>query len=101
MFFFWNQKCSLFEKKNLAMSKGDRENMGTETEGCVLDIHFGGETHFDLRCLTVVEKSVTNKSHSNNSTPATPCFCKHNREHAFYSNCISGGNTDVAISWYL
>jgi hypothetical protein len=72
------------------MSKGDRENMGTETEGCVLDIHFGGETHFDLRCLTVVEKSVTNKSHSNNSTPATPCLCKHNREHAFYSNCISG-----------
>jgi hypothetical protein len=29
-----------------------------ETKGCVLDIHFGGETHFDLRCLTVVAKSV-------------------------------------------
>jgi hypothetical protein len=42
----------------LAMSKGDMENMRTETEGCVLDIHFGGETFFDLRYLTVVEKSV-------------------------------------------
>jgi hypothetical protein len=32
--------------------------MGTETEGCVLDIHFGGgETHFYLHCLTVVEKA--------------------------------------------
>jgi hypothetical protein len=39
------------------MSKGDRENLGTEIKGCVLDIHFGGETHFDLRCLTVVEKT--------------------------------------------
>jgi hypothetical protein len=39
------------------MWKGDRENMGTETEGCVLDVHLGGETHFDLRCLTVVEKA--------------------------------------------
>jgi hypothetical protein len=38
------------------MSKGDRENMGTETKG--------DETHFDLRCLIVVEKSVTNKSQS-------------------------------------
>jgi hypothetical protein len=38
------------------MSKGNRENMGTETKGFVLDIHFGGDTHFDLRCLTVVEK---------------------------------------------
>jgi hypothetical protein len=47
------------------MSKGERENMGTETEGCVLDIHLGGETHFDLRCLTVMEKSVTNKGQSN------------------------------------
>jgi hypothetical protein len=28
----------------LAMSK----NMGTETKGCVLDIHFVDETHFDL-----------------------------------------------------
>jgi hypothetical protein len=27
---------------------GDRENMGTETKGCVLDIHFGGETHSTL-----------------------------------------------------
>jgi hypothetical protein len=60
------------------MSKGDRKNMETDTEGCVLDIHFGGETHFDLRCLTVVEKSVTNKCQSKNSTPATPCLCKHN-----------------------
>jgi hypothetical protein len=78
------------------MSKGDWENMGTETEGCVLDIHFGGETHFDLRCLTVVEKSVTNKCQSKNSTLATTWMCKHNREHAFYSNYSSGGHTDVA-----
>jgi hypothetical protein len=77
------------------------ENMGTETKGCVLDIHFGGKTHFDLRCLTVVERSVTNKCQLENSTPATPCLCKHNREHAFYSNCSSGGHTDVAISCYL
>jgi hypothetical protein len=76
------------------MSKGDRENMGTETKGCVLDIHFGGETHFDLHYLTVVEKSVTNKYQSKNSTLATPCLCNHNREHAFYSNCSSGGHTD-------
>jgi hypothetical protein len=40
------------------MLKGDKENMGTETKGCLLDIHFGGETHFDLRYLTEVEKSV-------------------------------------------
>jgi hypothetical protein len=46
------------------MSKGDKENMGTETKGCVLHIHFGGETHFDLCCLTVVEKSVINKCQS-------------------------------------
>jgi hypothetical protein len=65
------------------MSKGDRENMGTDMG--ILDIHLGGETHFDLRCLTVVEKSVTNKCQSKNSTPATPCLCKHNREHAFYT----------------
>jgi hypothetical protein len=39
------------------MLKGDRESMGTETKCGVLDIHFGGETHFDLRCLTVVEKA--------------------------------------------
>jgi hypothetical protein len=32
-----------------------------ETKGCVLDIHFGGETHFDLRCPTLVEKSVTKR----------------------------------------
>jgi hypothetical protein len=55
------------------MSKGNRENMRTETEGCVLDMYLGGETHFDLCCLTVVEKSVTNKCQSKNSTPATPC----------------------------
>jgi hypothetical protein len=35
----------------LAISKSDSENMETGTEGCVLDIHFGGETHFDLRCV--------------------------------------------------
>jgi hypothetical protein len=57
------------------MWKGDREKMGTETESCVLDIHLGGDTHFDLRCLTVVEKSVINKCQSKNSTPATPCLC--------------------------
>jgi hypothetical protein len=47
------------------------------------------------------EKSVTNKCQSKHNTPATPCLCKHNREHAFYSNCRSGGHTDVATSWYL
>jgi hypothetical protein len=31
----------------LEMSKGDRQNMGTETK---LDINFGCETHFDLPC---------------------------------------------------
>jgi hypothetical protein len=31
--------------------------MGTETKGCVLYIHFDSETHFHLRCLTVVEKA--------------------------------------------
>jgi hypothetical protein len=25
-------------------------------------------------------------------------LCKHNREHAFYSNCSSGGHTDVGTS---
>jgi hypothetical protein len=85
----------------LAMSKGDRKNMKTETKGCVLDIHFGGGTHFDLRCLTVVEKTVTNKWQLKNSTPATPCLCRHNREHTFFSNCSSGGHTDVATFWYL
>jgi hypothetical protein len=83
------------------MSKGDIKNMGTETEGCVLDLHFGGVTHFDLRCLTVAEQSVTNKCQSKNSTSATPCWCKHNKEHAFSSNCSSEGHTDVATSWYL
>jgi hypothetical protein len=85
----------------LEMSKGNTENMKTETEGCVVDIHFGGETYFDLPYLTVVEKSVTNKCQSKNCTPATPCLCKHNREHAFYSNCSSGGHIDVATFWYL
>jgi hypothetical protein len=51
--------------------------------------------------LTVVEKSVRNKCQSKTSTPATPCLCNHNREHAFYSNCSSGGHTDVATSCYL
>jgi ribonuclease HI len=59
--------------------------METEIKGCVLDIHFVGETQFDLRWLFVVEKSVTNKCQSKTSTPATPCFCKYNREHALYS----------------
>jgi hypothetical protein len=58
-------------------------------------------THFDLRCLTVVEKSARNKCQSKNSTPATPCLYKHNREHEFYCNWGSGGHTDVATSWYL
>jgi hypothetical protein len=73
----------------------------TETKGCVLDIHFGGETHFDLRCHTVVKKSVPNKCQSKNSTPATPCLYNHSRKLALYSNCSSGGHTDVATSWYL
>jgi hypothetical protein len=43
--------------KSFGNVEGDRENMGTETKGCVLDIHFGGgETHFDPHCLTVVVK---------------------------------------------
>jgi hypothetical protein len=50
-----------------------RRVIGTETKSCVLDIHFGGKTHFDLRVL--------NKCQSKNSTPATPCLCKHNRNH--------------------
>jgi hypothetical protein len=66
--------------------------MRTETKGCLLDVYFGGETHFDLRCLTVVERSVSNKCQSKNSTPATPCLYKLNREHAFYSNSSSGGH---------
>jgi hypothetical protein len=83
------------------MSKGNRGNIRIETESSVLDTHFGGETHFHLRCHTVVAKSVINKSQSKNSTPATPRLCKHNRKHAFYANCNSGSHTDVATSWYL
>jgi hypothetical protein len=80
------------------MRKVDRKNMGTETKGCVMDIHFGGKTNIDLRSLTVVEKSVKNKFQSKNSSPATPCLYKHNKEHAYYSYCSSGGHTDVAKS---
>jgi hypothetical protein len=40
----------------------------------------------------VVERSVSNKFQSKNSTPATPCLYKLNREHAFYSNSSSGGH---------
>jgi hypothetical protein len=83
----------------LAMSKGDKEIMRTETKGCVLDIHFGGETHFDLRYFIVMEKSGTNKCQSKNSTAATPFACVSiTKEHAFYSSCSSGGQTDVATS---
>jgi hypothetical protein len=39
------------------MPKGHKENMETETKSCVLDIHFGGKTHFELPYRTVVEKS--------------------------------------------
>jgi hypothetical protein len=51
----------------LAKSKGDRENMETETKGCVIDRHFGGETHFarktaHLQCLACV--SITRSMHS-------------------------------------
>jgi hypothetical protein len=72
-----------------------------ETKSCVLEIHFGGETHFDLRCLIVVEKNVTNKCQSKNSTPAMTCLYKNNREHAFYPNCSSGGHTDVAFLLFI
>jgi hypothetical protein len=93
---FWTRDSFIFKCFYkiclLAMLKGDRENTGTETEGCV---HFVGETHFDLRCLSVVEKSVTSKFQSWNTTPATPCLCKHNRGHAFYSKCSSGVHTYV------
>jgi hypothetical protein len=79
------------------MSKGDKKNMETETKGFVLDIHFGGETHFYLRCLTLVQKasqiSVIRKT-------AHLQRLAHNREHAFYSNYSSRGH-DVATSWYL
>jgi hypothetical protein len=71
------------------MSKGDRENMGTETEGCVLDLHLSDETHFVLRCLTVVGKSAANKCQSKNGTPATPFLCEHSREYAFWPNYSS------------
>jgi hypothetical protein len=60
--------------RRLPLPSGERKIMGTEIEGCVLGIHLGGETHFDLRHLTVVEKSVTKKCQSNNSTTATPCL---------------------------
>jgi hypothetical protein len=40
----------------LAMSKSD---MGTKTKSGVLDIHFDGKIHLELRCLNVLEKSVT------------------------------------------
>jgi hypothetical protein len=53
----WNShNDQRMQKATIAFWKCRREIMGTETK-CVLDIHFGGETHFDLRCLTVVEKS--------------------------------------------
>jgi hypothetical protein len=71
------------------MSKGDRENMGTETAGCVLDLNLSDETHFVLRCLTVVGKSAANKCQSKNGTPATPCLCEHSREYAFWPNYSS------------
>jgi hypothetical protein len=48
---------ALFMAGSIAFWQCRRENKGTETIGCVMDIHFGGGTHFDLRCLTVVEKA--------------------------------------------
>jgi hypothetical protein len=71
--------------------------MGTEPEGCELDIHFGGETHFDLRCLTVVVKA-SQISVNQKTADLQRLAC---REHAFYSNCSSGSRTDVATTWYL
>jgi hypothetical protein len=75
------------------------QEKGAQKPKVVYWIYFCSETHFDLRCLTVVGKSITNECQSKNSTPATPRLCKHNRDHAFY--CSSGGHTDVATSWYL
>jgi hypothetical protein len=79
----WNSHIDLrMQKTTIAFWQCRRENMGTETKGCVLDIHFGGETDFDLRCLTMVENasqiSVNRKK-------------AHLQRLAFYSNCSSGG----------
>jgi hypothetical protein len=38
------------------------------------------------------------KKASQKSINRTSCLCGHNREHAFYSNCSSGGHPDVAYS---
>jgi hypothetical protein len=59
--------------------------METETKGCVLDIHFGGDTHFDLRCVTVAHLqrlaciSITRSMHST----------------------LTAAHADVATSWFL
>jgi Reverse transcriptase (RNA-dependent DNA polymerase) len=34
------------------------ERLGIETKGCILDIHFGSETHSDIRCHNLVEKAT-------------------------------------------
>jgi hypothetical protein len=34
----------------ITMSKGDRENIETEAKKGVLDKHFGGKIHLDIRC---------------------------------------------------
>jgi hypothetical protein len=90
--FILDEKLNWSSHIDHRMQKGDRENMGIETKGCVLDIHFGGETDFDLRCLTVVENA---SQISVNQKKA------HLQRLAFYSNCSSGSHTDVATSWYL
>jgi hypothetical protein len=85
----------------LAMSKDDRKNIGLKPKIVYWIYTTVVQPILTYAALPVVEKSVTNKCHSKNSTPARSYLCKHNREHAFYSNCSSGGHTDVANSWYL
>jgi hypothetical protein len=71
--------------------------METETKSCVLDIYFGGETYFNLRYLNIVEKSVTNKCLSKNSTPAMPRLkLKTGYSRAIHRNKIEGTRTHTA-----
>jgi hypothetical protein len=41
------------------MLQGNRKNMGSETEGGVLDIHFGNKTDDDLPRISLVEKNTS------------------------------------------
>jgi hypothetical protein len=70
-------------------------HIGAETEGCVLDIHFGGETYILTYTALLWWKkasqiSVNRKTAHLQRLPA----CNT-------SNFSSEDHTDVAISWYL